>query len=91
MMCYSVQFRDQIFVKVYGILSFDKDMDKNIGKNLTKSLSSKYSQKILNHAKQSPIGTSKKQLIQRQLEISTMKNIPKDIHLQKKDRKILMI
>ena len=75
MMCYSVQCRDQIFVKVYGILSFDKDMDKNIGKNLTKSLSSKYSQKILNHAKQSPIGTSKKQL--KQLKTASKRTIPK--------------
>ena len=50
-MRYSVQFRDQIFVKVYRILSFVKDTNKNIGKNITKSLSSKYSQKILNHAK----------------------------------------
>ena len=50
-MRYSVQFRDQIFVKVYRILSFVKDMNKNIGKNISKSLSSKYSQKILNHAK----------------------------------------
>ena len=50
-MRYSVQFRDQIFVKVYRILSFVKDMNKNIGENITKSLSSKYSQKILNHAK----------------------------------------
>ena len=74
-MRYSVQFRDQIFVKVYGILSFDKDMDKNIGKNLTKSLSSKYSQKILNHAKQSPIGTSKKQL--KQLKTASKRTIPK--------------
>ena len=49
-MRYSVQFRDQIFVKVNRILSFVKDMNKNIGKNITKSLSSKYSQKILNHA-----------------------------------------
>ena len=75
MMRYSVQFRDQIFVKVYGILSFVKDMNKNIGKNITKSLSSKYSQKILNHAKQSPIGTSKKQL--KQLKTASKRTIPK--------------
>ena len=63
-MLYSVQFRDQIFVKVYGILSFVKDMNKNIGKNITKSLSSKYSQKILNHAKQSTISAPKKEQFQ---------------------------
>ena len=74
-MRYSVQFRDQIFVKVYRILSFVKDMNKNIGKNITKSLSSKYSQKILNHAKQSPIGTSKKQL--KQLKTASKRTIPK--------------
>ena len=58
---YSVQPRDRIFVKVYGFLSFAKDMGKNIGKNMSKNLSGKYSaamlaerQKLLDHAKQSP-------------------------------------
>ena len=46
---YSVQLRDQIFVKGHESLSFAKNMGKNIGKNV----SSKYSQKILDHAKQS--------------------------------------
>ena len=41
MMRYSVQPRDQIFVKGYGFLSFAKNMGKNIGKNLSKNLSSK--------------------------------------------------
>ena len=45
---YSVQLRDQIFVKGHESLSFAKNMGKNIGKNV----SSKYSQKILDHAKQ---------------------------------------
>ena len=53
MTLYSVQPRDQIFVKGYGFLSFTKNMGKNIGKNITKNLSSKYNQKILDHAKQS--------------------------------------
>ena len=35
MMRYSVQPRDQIFVKGYGFLSFAKNMGKNIGKNLS--------------------------------------------------------
>ena len=55
---YSVQPRDQIFVKGYGFLSFVKNMCKNIGKNISKSLSGKYSpsvlairQKLLDHAK----------------------------------------
>ena len=37
MMHYSVQPRDRIFVKDYGILSFAKDMGKNIGKNISKN------------------------------------------------------
>ena len=43
---YSVQHSDRIFVKGYGNVSFAKHMGKNIGKN-------KYSQKLLDHAKQS--------------------------------------
>ena len=48
-MRYSVQPRDRMFVKGYGFLSFAK----NIGKNISKNLSGKYSQKLLDHAKQS--------------------------------------
>ena len=44
MTIYSVQLR--IFVKVYGFLSFAKNMGKNIGKNISKSLSVKYSKKL---------------------------------------------
>ena len=43
MTCYSVQPRDQIFLKDYGFLSFAKNMGKEIGQNISKSLSSKYS------------------------------------------------
>ena len=50
---YSVQHWDRIFVKVYGLLSFAKNMGRNIGKNISKNLSDKYSQKRLDHAKQS--------------------------------------
>ena len=50
---YSVQPRDQIFVEGYGFFSFAKNMGRNIGKNVIKNLSSKYSQKLINHAKQS--------------------------------------
>ena len=50
---YSVQPRDQIFVKGYGFLSINKNMDKNIGKNISKNLSGKYCQKLLDHAEQS--------------------------------------
>ena len=42
-MCYSVQPRDQIFVKGYGFLSFAKNMSQNIGKNISKNLSCKFS------------------------------------------------
>ena len=51
MIRYSVQPRDQIFVKGYGFLPFDKNMGKSIGKNISKNLSGKYSQKFLDHAK----------------------------------------
>ena len=53
MMRYLFQPRDRIFVKDYGLLSFAKNTGKNIGKNISKSLSGKYSQKPLDHAKQS--------------------------------------
>ena len=43
MTCYSVQPKDQIFVKGYGFLRFAKNMCKNIDKNVSKNLSSKYS------------------------------------------------
>ena len=48
---YSVQSRGRIFVN--GFLSFSKNMDKNIGKNISRNLSSKYSQRLLDHGKQS--------------------------------------
>ena len=51
----SVQPSDWIFVKGYGFLSFAKKMDKNIGK----SLRGKYSQKLLDHAKESATDTLK--------------------------------
>ena len=48
-----------MFIKGYGFLSFEKNTGKNIGKNLIKSLSGKYIQKLLDHAKQSPIDALK--------------------------------
>ena len=50
MMCYSLQPRDQIFVKGYGFLSFAKNMGKYIGKDISKNLSGKRSQKLFDHA-----------------------------------------
>ena len=49
----SVPPRDWIFVKDYRFLSFAKNLGKNVGKNISKNLSGKYSQKLLDHAKQS--------------------------------------
>ena len=46
---YSVQPRDRMFLKDYEFLSFARNMVKNTSKNL----SSEYSQKLLDHAKQS--------------------------------------
>ena len=68
-MRYSVQPRDRILVKGYGFLSFVKNMGKNIGKNISKCISGKYSQKPLDHAKQSAadaLKTTSKRAIQRQ-------------------------
>ena len=45
---YSIQPKDQIFVKGYGFLSFAKNIDKNISKNL----SARYSHKLFDHTKQ---------------------------------------
>ena len=70
-MCQSVQPRDQIFVKGYGLLSFAKKMGKIIVKNISKNLSGKYSQKLLDYAKQSAIDAFKatsKKVIQKTAE-----------------------
>ena len=78
MVRYSVQPRDQIFVKCYRFLSFAKNMCKNIGKNISKSSSGKYSpgmldarEKLLDHAKRSVTyapKTTSKRLIQETAE-----------------------
>ena len=52
MMCYSVQLRDQIFIKGYGFLYFAKNMSKSIGKNISINLTGKYSQIYFDHTKQ---------------------------------------
>ena len=78
MTSYSVQPRHWIFVKGYRFLSFAKILSKNIGKNM----SSKYSQKLLDHAKQSATDAlktaSKKQckILQKQLMISLISGLP---------------
>ena len=60
-MRYSVQPGDQISVKCYRFLSFTKNMGKNIGKNISKNVSGKYSQKRLDHTKQSAADALKTQ------------------------------
>ena len=56
MVRYSVQSRDQIFVKGYGFSSFAKNMGRNIGKNISKNLSSKYKkERFKKHQKQTVI------------------------------------
>ena len=42
-MRYSVQPRDQIFVKRYGFFPFVKSIGKNIDKNISINVSDKYS------------------------------------------------
>ena len=68
MMQYSVQPRDQIFVKGYGFFFFAKNISRNIGENISKNLGGKYSQKRLYHAKKSATDkhkTSSKKVIQK--------------------------
>ena len=70
-MRYSVTFRDWIFIKGYGLLSFARNLGKNIGKNISKNLCSKYNQKHLDHAKQSAkdvLKTNSKKVIQKRAE-----------------------
>ena len=47
---YSIEPRDQIFLKYYGFLSFSINVSKNIGKKISKNLTSKYSRKLFDHA-----------------------------------------
>ena len=64
---YSVQPRDGIFVKGMDFLSFAI----KIGKSKIKNLSGKYSQKLLDHAKQSatdPLKTTSKRAIKKTAE-----------------------
>ena len=60
----SVQPRDQIFVKGYGFLTFAKNMGEDIGKNMSENISGKYSEKCIDHTKQSATDAFK--LLQKQ-------------------------
>ena len=63
---YSVQPRDGIFVKGSGFLSFPKQMGTNIGENISKNLRGRYSQKLLDHTKQTAaLKTVSKRAIQK--------------------------
>ena len=53
--CYSIQPKNWIFVKDYWFFCFAKNVSKNIGENLN----GKFSQKLLDHAKQSATDTLK--------------------------------
>ena len=81
-MSYSVQPRNQIFVKSCGFLSFARNKVKTIIKNLN----GKYSQELFDHAKQFATGalkTASKRAIQKQQE--------RLVNLQQKCIKLLMI
>ena len=81
-MSYSVQPRNQIFVKSCGFLSFARNKVKTIIKNLN----GKYSQELFDHAKQFATGalkTASKRAIQKQQEQLA--------NLQQKCIKLLMI
>ena len=68
---YSVQSRDQIFVKGYELLPFARNMSKSIGKNKSKKLSSKYIQNfliMLNNLPQPHVKLLQKELILKKAE-----------------------
>ena len=65
---YSVRLKDRIFVKGYRFLPFIKNMAKNIAKKISKNLIGKFSQKLLDHGKNSAtdaLKTSSKRVIQK--------------------------
>ena len=47
MMCYSIESRNQIFVKGYGFFSLAKNTSQSISKNVKKKLSDKCRPKFL--------------------------------------------
>ena len=65
-MRYSVQARNQIFIKGYGFFPFAKNMGKNIGRNISKNLSGKYRQNILDHAKLNNLPQMRLKLLQKE-------------------------
>ena len=86
-MCYSVEPRDYIFIKGYGILDFAENMYRNSSRNISRNVSSRYIQKLLDHVKQSAIDTlktaSKKQIRKPQKQLMIWLIIKLLIELQK--------
>ena len=69
-MRYSAEYRDRIYVKGYGFLSFAKNMCTHATK-VAKNLSNKYGQKLLDSAKKftmDAIKTASKRAIQKTAE-----------------------
>ena len=65
-MCYSIEHRDQIYVKGYGFLFF--------AKNIGKTLSNKYNRKLFGNAKKSAtdaIKTASKRAIKKKTAQTT--------------------
>ena len=62
---YSMEPRDQIFVKGDGFFSFTKSVGKNIGNNISKKSNEKYSQKLLDHTATEALKTASKRAIQK--------------------------
>ena len=68
-----IHYLVKLRVFCYGFLSFAKNMGKIISKNVSKKLNGRYSQKFLNHAKQSAVDAlktaSKKQFKKQQKQL----------------------
>ena len=47
MMCFPINKRDRIFIKIYGFLFLVRNMNKNLSKNIEKIVSEKY--KLFKH------------------------------------------
>ena len=69
-MRYSIEYRERIYVKGYGFLSFARNIGTHAAK-AAKSMSNKYSQKLVDTAKKSAtdaIKTASKRAIQKTAE-----------------------
>ena len=93
MTCYSVELKDEIFVKGYGFLSFARNMDKHISKNKKSDSENSRSNWWFNWKFKLLIKFQEFQklhqwIIQKQTK---KKYLEKDIYLSNKDRKLLMI